>query len=146
MWFSASAVIVFGLFGLLVAAAKAGNPTDLPLPTSWLIHARTPIGLLAVLAAGVSLGLASVWRAPRWFKFPVIALEIGAAGLLAFYFLSMSMLPDRTLGIGVGDTFPAYTLADQDGVLRRYLPPGTARTDEFHARNRALYIFYRGDW
>jgi hypothetical protein len=135
--FALSLVLVFGLVATLITAAMAIDPTVTPLPVSWLIHARTPVGVLVILAAGLSMGLASTWRNPRWFKFPVVGLEILGAGLFSFYFLSMSFLPERTLDIAVGDSFPAYELLDQDRASHQY--PSL----ESH---RALYIFYRGDW
>lgn len=139
-------LFVFGLTGALVAAGRATDPTAVPIPTAWLIHARTPVELFSLLAAGLAMGIASTWAKPRWFKFPILALEATAAGLLSFYFLSMSFLPEPRLQVAVGESFPAYELLDQDRQLRRYPLPDSARTDGVYARNRALYIFYRGDW
>lgn len=146
MRLAASIVLVFGLFGLLLVAAMAPDPTTASLPVSWLIHERTPVALLALLAVGVVLGLASLWQAPRWFKFPVVALEAAAAGLLTFYFLSGSFLPERTMEIAVGDPFPSYSLPNEDGRLLRYVSAGADALGRPFAGKRALYIFYRGDW
>ncbi len=146
MLFFLSLALVFGVFGLLMAAAGASDPSALPIPTSWLIHARTPVGLLALVASGVALGVLSLFRRPRWFKIPIVAAEVAAAGLLGFYFLDMSFLPERTLGVAVGDSFPAWELPDQDGRLRRFPQPEGTTGTTIRARNRALYIFYRGDW
>lgn len=147
MRLAVSIALVFGLFALLIAAAMSSDPTAWPLPVSWLIHQRIPVAILAILAAGVILGLASLWRAPRWFKFPVVALEMAAAALLTFYFVDGSFLPDHTLRVAVGEPFPAYELRDQDGKLRQYAAarPGDGGGREF-AGKRALYLFYRGDW
>ena len=138
MLLAASIVIVFGLAALLVTAAGAPDPGASLLPVEWLIHRRTPVALLGLLGAGVALGVTSTVRRPRWFKFPALAAELAVAGVVAFYFTSMSFLPEHSLGVATGDAFPAYTLVDQDGVERSHPAAGGGK--------RALYIFYRGDW
>lgn len=139
-----SAILVFGLFGLLIAAATADDPTKVPVPVDWLIHERIPVAMLAILAAGAVLGLTS--RARGWIKFPVVALEVAAAGLLTFYFTSQSFVPVPAPRIAVGDRFPSWTLPDQDGVVRRYVAEGLGETSAAPHPGRALYLFYRGDW
>ncbi len=139
-----SAILVFGLFGLLVAAATADDPTKLPLPVDWLIHERIPVAMLAVLGAGVVLGVTS--RARRWAKFPVVALELVAAGLLTFYFTTQSFGTAPAPRIAVGEPFPSWTLPDQDGVVRRFVAEGLGETIAAPHPGRALYLFYRGHW
>lgn len=139
-----SALTVFGLFGLLLAAAMSDDPTRIPIPTDWLIHERIPVALLALLGAGVLLGLTAPAR--RWIKFPVVALEVVAAGLLTFYFTTESIGTAPAPKVAVGEPFPSWTMPDQDGVVRRFVADGLGETTAAPHPGRALYLFYRGHW
>ncbi len=140
-----SILLVFGSFALLVAAAGADDPGASLVPVSWLIHARVPYALFAVLGTGVALGVASALRRPRRLVYSIVTLEVLAAGLLVYYFAGMSFLPPHSLSVAVGDPFPSYSLLDQDRTPRVY-EAATVEGSGTPVRKRALYIFYRGDW
>ena len=131
----ASAVLVFGTVAWFVMNLATG--ADL-VPGYQHMISRIPWLALAAVWIGGALGLASLFRQRRWFHIPVVGLEVVLVTLLSVYVLELSWLPESELRLGVGDTFPAYALQDQDGTVRSH-EPGTPR-------GPALYIFYRGDW
>lgn len=141
-----SAVIVFGLAGLLVCAALATDPSQVPLPVAWLIHSRTPWALLASAAAGLAVGASSLRRQQGWTARLLVAGEATVVAALALFFTHASFLPDRPLGVAVGDVFPSWTLLDQDGTSRSHVAPRGGEVLEDAVRRHSLYIFYRGDW
>ncbi len=134
----ASLVLVLGAFGVYIGNAIVSEQGQLGLGFEQMIHARIPWLLLAAALGGAGLGVASLVRSRRWYKWLVVPVEVGLAGLLTFYFVSMSFLPEHRLALSVGDPFPAYSLVDHDGELRAVEPARSGRA--------ALYIFYRGDW
>ena len=131
-----SLVLVLGTFAWFILGAQGTSP--LALGTEQLIHARIPWLALGALALGCGLGVAALVRRRRWYAWGSVGLELVLSGLLGFYFLRVGFLPEHKLAVGVGEGFPSYALADQDGVLRS--------NDGAPPRTRALYIFYRGDW
>jgi hypothetical protein len=135
IWFSI--LLVFGTLALIGANLATESP-DLRLGASLMIRGRVPWILLAALWGGVALGLASLVRGRSLPKLGVLLLEIPLAALVSWYVLAGSALPAHALAVQVGEPFPAYALADQDGVLHRRAT--------LEKRTRALYIFYRGHW
>jgi len=133
---AASLALVLGTVAWFVLGAQGSSPTA--LGTEQLIYARIPWLALGALALGCGLGVWALLRRRRWYAWGVVGLELVLSGLLGFYFLSVSFLPEHGLAVAVGDSFPRYALADQDGQLRSN--EGAA------PQRRALYIFYRGDW
>ncbi len=134
----ASLVLVLGAFGVYIGNVVLSEQGQLGLGFEQMIHARIPWLLLAAALGGAGLGVASLVRSRRWYKWLVVPVEVGLAGLLTFSFGSMSFLPEHRLALSVGDPFPAYSLVDHDGELRAVEPARSGRA--------ALYIFYRGDW
>lgn len=132
-----SAALVFGTIGLLLLNMGTQDG-ELHLGFQQLIHARVPWLLLAALWAGCGLGVVAAALRRRWYRFAVLGLELALTGLVSWYFLVFSFLPDHELAVVAGDPFPAYELVDQDGTLHR-VPASTPREP-------ALYVFYRGDW
>jgi hypothetical protein len=132
----ASTLLVFGTVAWLFMNMQ---PSDQLVPGfEQIIHANVPWLILATLWLGGGLGIAAAIRRGRWFIYPVVVFELLLVGLVSFYFLRISWLPEHLLAVGVGDAFPTYQLADQD--LRQHEAAiGTPREP-------ALYIFYRGDW
>lgn len=131
-----SLVLVLGTVAWFILGVQGSSP--LPLGTEQLIHARIPWLALGALALGCGLGMTALLRRRRWYTWGLVGVELVLSGLLGFYFLRVSFLPEHTLAVIVGDRFPSYALADQDGVLRS--------NEGDVPRTRALYIFYRGDW
>ena len=134
----ASLVLVLSAFGVYIGNVVLSEQGQLGLGFEQMIHARIPWLLLAAALGGAGLGVASLVRSRRWYKWLVVPVEVGLAGLLTFYFVSVSILPEHRLALSVGDPFPAYSLVDHDGELRAVEPARSGRA--------ALYIFYRGDW
>ena len=134
----ASAVLLLGAIGVFVSNIVVSAQGQLGPVFEQMIHARIPWLLLAAAVGGAGLGVASLVQSRRWYKWGVVPVEVGLAGLLTFYFLSMSFLPEHRLALSIGDPFPSYSLVDQEGVLRAVEPAKTGRA--------ALYVFYRGDW
>jgi hypothetical protein len=132
----ASALLVFGAVALVVAGLAAGDELLPGLPR--VLQARTPWLLLGMLWGGCALGAAAVVRRRAWGRYAVLGLEVASSGLLSWYFLASSMLPPHELAVRVGEPFPGYALADQDGRLHRV----EARAP----REPVLFVFYRGDW
>lgn len=133
-----SIVLVFGAVGVFIGNLVLSNQGQLGFGFEQMIHARIPWLLLGSLGIGSVLGIWSLVRERRWYKWAIVPVEVLLAGLLTFYFTTASFLPQHGLALSAGDPFPAYSLIDQDGT------PHTieASTD----RDPALYIFYRGDW
>ena len=131
-------ILVFGAVGVFIGNIALSNQGQLGFGFEQMIHARIPWLLVGSLAIGSALGIWSLARARRWYKWVIVPVEVLFAGLLVFYFTSASFLPQHELALSVGDPFPSYSLADQDGKLHTV----GASTD----RRAALYIFYRGDW
>ncbi len=131
-----SALLVFGAVGWLLTSLAPS--AELALGFEQLIHAPIPWALLATLWIGAGLGLAALVRGRRRFAIPIVGLELLLVGLVSFYFLRFSWLPEHTLALDVGESFPAYSMLDQDEALHT-VPAGGPRAP-------ALYIFYRGDW
>lgn len=140
MAFLASIVMVLGTFGLVVWNMWVSDTGQEGIGVAQMIHAPLPWLVIVALVVGVMIGIASLWAKPRWYKWPVIALECFVAAVMLWYVTTFSWLPDRELAVAVGDTFPAYSLPIHDGSLREF----TAGNDRDLARR--LYIFYRGDW
>jgi len=138
MLLALSVVLVFGVVGVFIGNAALSNQGQLGPGFEQMIHARIPWLLLASLGIGSALGIWSLMRARRWYKWAIVSVELLFAGLLTFYFASSSFLPQHQLALSVGDPFPSYSLVDQDGEVHTV----AASTD----RPAALYIFYRGDW
>jgi len=132
-----SAFLVFGTLALVGVSLSTDAP-DTSLGAGLVIQGRVPWMLLAGLWGGVALGVASLGRGRRLPKLGVLALEIAPAAFVTWYVLVGSALPAHALTLEVGDAFPAYALADQDGVLHRRAVG--------EKREPALYIFYRGHW
>jgi len=133
-----SIVLVFGAVGVFVGNAMMSEQGQLGLGFEQMIHARIPWLLVAALLGGAALGVWSLVRARRWYKWVIVPVELLFAGLLTFYFTSFSFLPEHRLALSVGDAFPSYSLVDQDG--------NTHTMQASSARRPALYVFYRGDW
>ena len=128
-----SALLVFGIALLIVPPLTGNGPA---LWVSPLIHA--PWQVLAPLWIGGALGVAALVRR---FSLPRLAVVVAELPLIAagsFYFGLSGAVPVSPLKVRVGEAFPAYALADQDGALHRL--------DAGQPREPALYIFYRGDW
>jgi hypothetical protein len=138
MLLALSVVLVFGAVGVFVGNVAGSEQGQLGFGFEQMIHARTPWLLLASLLGGASLGVASLVRRRRWYKWAIVPVEVFFAALLTWYLASFSFLPEHRLALQVGDAFPAYALLDQDGGMHR-MESGTPR-------RAALYIFYRGDW
>jgi hypothetical protein len=138
MLLAMSMLLVFGAVAVFVGNMMVSEQGALGFGYEQMLHARTPWLLLMALLGGAGLGVASLVRSRRWYKWGIVPIEVLFAGLLTFYFTSMSFLPEHRLTLSVGDPFPAYALSDQDGNLHRSASNGP--------RAPALYIFYRGDW
>ena len=133
-----SIVLVFGAVGVFLGNIMVSEQGQLGLGFEQMIHARIPWVLLAALLGGAALGVWSLVRARRWYKWVIVPVELLFAGLLTFYFTSFSFLPEHRLALSVGDAFPSYSLLDQDG--------NDHSVEASTARRPALYVFYRGDW
>lgn len=132
----ASALLVFGTVGWLLTAM---SPSEELVPGfEQIIHANIPWLVLVSLWVGGALGIAALVRRRRWLSFGIVGVELLLVGLVSFYFLRISWLPEHELAVGLGEPFPAYELVDQDGKLH------ASAIDV--PREPALYIFYRGDW
>jgi hypothetical protein len=132
-----SMLLVFGTLTLIGVNLTSESP-ELELGAGLIIRGRIPWILLAVLWAGVALGLASLSRGRNPVKLGALLLEIAAVGFVSWYVILGSVLPAHTLAIEVGDPFPAYALQDQDEALHERAA--------LEKRPPALYIFYRGHW
>ena len=134
------------LLGLILVAAgvavvfggAAFSGAELPMGFQQLIHARIPWLLLGLLWTGSGLTLYSLITKHRWSKYLAVVPALAVTGLLSWYFLGVSWLPDYEAKYTVGAPFPSYSLPDQNGDTHTVL----ASTP----RRPALYIFYRGDW
>lgn len=133
-----SIILVFGAVGLFVGNVVLSNQGQLGFGFEQLIHARIPWLLLGSLGIGSALGIWSLVKARRWYKWVIVPVELLFAGLLTLYFTQASFLPSHALALSVGDPFPAYSLVDQDGKVHA--------VEALADRPPALYIFYRGDW
>ncbi len=116
----ASIVLVFGAVAVLV-----GN-----VAVSYQL-------IVAALLLGAGLGIASLVRARRGYKWAIVPVEVFFV-FLSWYFISLSFLPEHRLALSVGDAFPSYSLVDQDGELHS--------VQSATGRSPTLFIFYRGDW
>jgi hypothetical protein len=133
-----SMLLVFGAVGIFIGNVALSERGELGFGFEQLIHARIPWLLLAMAITGASLGVFSLVRARRWYKWLIVPVELVLAGILAFYFTSYSFLPSHQLVVSVGDPFPDYSLVDQNGEMHAYSGAGSGQP--------MLYIFYRGDW
>lgn len=138
MLLALSIILVFGAVGVFIGNIALSNQGQLGLGFEQMIHARVPWLLVSSLAIGSALGIWSLVRARRWYKWVIVPVEVLFAGFLIFYFTGASFLPQHELALSPGDPFPSYSLTDQDGRLHTV----EVSTD----RRPALYIFYRGDW
>ena len=138
MLLALSIVLVFGVVGIFVGNVAVSDRGELGFGFEQMIHARIPWLLVIPVLAGAALGVWSLVRGRRWYKWTIVPVELFFAALLTWYFTSASFLPERHLALSVGDAFPSYSLVDQDA--RRHTVEA-----ETH-RRPALYIFYRGDW
>ncbi len=131
-----SALLVFG--ALAVIGVNVTSETPVPWLGSGQIIQGIPGLPLAALWGGVALGVASLARGRRLPKLGVLLLEIPpVVGVTAYVFFA-GALPPHSLSVEVGDPFPGYALADQDGALHEVAA--------LEKRPPALYIFYRGHW
>jgi hypothetical protein len=133
-----SIVLVFGTLGVFVGNVIVSQQGELGFGFQQMIHARIPWLLLAPPLIGAALGVFSLVRARRWYKWLIVPVEVVFAGLMTWYFTSFSFLPEHQLALSVGEPFPSYSLVDQDSTVHA-VESGTDRRP-------ALYIFYRGDW
>jgi hypothetical protein len=133
-----SLVLVLGAVGVFIGNVTLSEQGQLGPGFQQMIHARVPWLLLAAAVGGAALGVVSLVRARRWYKWAIVPVEIVLAGFLSWYMLDISWLPEHRLALSVGDPFPAYSLVDHDGNPRAM--------NEGGPRGRALYVFYRGDW
>jgi hypothetical protein len=131
-----SALLVFGTLAV-VGVSLASESPELPLGASQMIRG-IPWLPLAGLWGGVALGVASLFRGRRLAKLGVLLLEIPPVAYATWYVFVGSVLPAHTLAVEVGDPFPGYALADQDGAVHELAA--------LEKRPPALYIFYRGHW
>ncbi len=138
MLIALSVVLVFGAVGLFVGNMSVSEQGSLGPAYEQMIHARIPWLLLGAALVGAALGVVSLVRRRRGYKWVIVPVELFFAGLLTFYFTSYGFLPEHALALEVGDPFPAYTLIDQDGNERT--------SPASNGRRSALYVFYRGDW
>ena len=130
-----SSLLVFGSLGWFVLAAAG---TGLPPGHEQWIHARVPWIVLGLLWVGASLGVAALAQKRGRLRWLALGLQVPVVAFLSVYFLQLSFLPDRSIALEVGDSFPGYALTDHDGQAQS-LESGSPREP-------ALYIFYRGDW
>ncbi len=135
--FWTSLLLVVGALAWLVVGITSRSP-ELVFGYEQLIHARIPWLLLGTLWSGAALGVLSLARGRRGFRYPVLGVELVVVAAVSFYMLEGSFLPEKDLRIAVGDAFPGYALVDQDEHLH------SLQTGE--PRQPALYVFYRGDW
>jgi hypothetical protein len=133
-----SIVLVFGTVAVFVGNVAVSQQGELGFGFQQLIHARIPWLLVVPPLVGAALGVWSLVRARRWYKWVIVPVEVFFAALLTWYFTSFSFLPEHHLALSVGDAFPSYSLVDQD----RQRHTVEAATD----RRPALYVFYRGHW
>ena len=124
--------------GVFVGNLFLSDQGQLVLGAGQVIHPRIPWLLIGSLGAGSALGIWSLVRARRWYKWVIVPVELLLAGVLTFNLTSAGSVPRQELELSVGDPFPSYSLTDQDGELHAV----QASAD----RRPALYIFYRGDW
>jgi hypothetical protein len=132
-----SMLLVFGTLALIGVNLASESP-ELRLGAGQIIHGRVPWLLLGGLWLGVALGVASLLRGRRLPRLGVLLLEIPPVAFVSWYVLVASVVPAHALAVDVGDPFPGYALADQDGALHE-VASGERRPP-------ALYIFYRGHW
>ena len=133
----ASIVLVFGAVAVFVGNVAMSAQGRLGLGFEQMIYARIPWLLVGALLLGAGLGLASLVRARRWYKWAIVPVEVLLAVFLSWS-ISISFLPEHQLALSVGDAFPSYSLVDQDGKLHT--------VQSATGRSPALFIFYRGDW
>ncbi len=133
----ASIVLVFGAVAVLVGNVVMSDQGQLGLGFEQMIHARIPWLLVAALLLGAGLGVASLVRARRGYKWAIVPVEVFFAVFLSWS-ISLSFLPEHRLALSVGDAFPSYSLVDQDGELHS--------VQSATGRSPTLFIFYRGDW
>jgi len=132
-----SILTVFGTLGLFVLGVTADVPR-LEFGAGWIIAGRVPWLVLSLLWGGLALGLVSLWWGRRIAKLVVVAVEFVPVVSLTWYVLIGVPAGADAIAIDIGEPFPGYVLADQDGVLHGRI--------EGEARSPALYIFYRGHW
>ncbi len=138
MLFTLSILLVFGAVAVFVGNISASEQGELGFGFEQMIHARIPWLLLAPPLVGAALGIFSLVRARRWYKWAIVPVEVFFAVYFIWYFTSISFLPEHQLALDVGDPFPAYSLVDQDGAVHA--------VESGIERKPALYVFYRGDW
>jgi len=86
-------VLVFGVVGVFIGNVVLSDQGQLGFGFEQMIHARIPWLLLGSLGIGSALGIWSLVRARRWYKWVIVPVELIFAGLLTFYFTSASFLP-----------------------------------------------------
>src|SRR5262245_22127584 len=89
---------VAGFVGYFVAATQFG----------WM--PRTPWLFLAIMAAGVALGVRAWWRHPRLGTRLSAVLASGVFAFALWFLFSASMLRPREDRPRVGETFPDFAL------------------------------------
>jgi len=147
--FLLSIALVLGAVGVFIGNVAVSEQGELGFGFQQMIHARVPWALIAPALAGAGLGVYSLVRAPRWYKWPIVPVQVLLAGLLTVYFTTLSSLPNHRLALAVGDPFPSYSLVDQDGRLHTFdssFEPSESSSESSDGGRPALYVFYRGDW
>ncbi len=130
-----SSVLVFGCLAWFVVSATGSGA---PFGHDQLLHSRIPWLALGLLWVGTGFGIASLVRKRRLSTWLLLGLQAPVVAFLSFYFLYGSFLPEHAVALEVGQAFPSYALADQDGAIQGH--------NAGEPRKPALYIFYRGDW
>ena len=133
-----SALLVFGALAVFLRNVVGDGGTTVPFGGETLLLSNIAWPFVAALTAGALIGIAAFWKRPSKPRGALVATEVLVAILGLWFFFGDSVLPEHTLAISVGEPFPQYALADQEGIGRR--GPVTAPPSP------KLYIFYRGDW
>ena len=100
-------------------------------------YRRVPWEFLAIMAAGVGLGIYQLVRAPGLATAVSAALSAGILAVTCWFLFSFSMYGTREDRPRVGERFPSFTLPASDGSTF-----GLAEA----AGRRLLVLCYRGDW
>lgn len=133
-----SALLVFGALAVFLRNVVGDSGTSLPFGGETLLLSNTPWPFVTALTVGALIGIVAFWKRPSRARGALVATEVLVAILGLWFFFGDSVLPEHTLHISVGDSFPQYALSDQQGTVRE-----GPITDPSAPK---LYIFYRGDW
>jgi hypothetical protein len=107
------------------------------ITTRFGIYRRVPWEYMAVIVAGVVLGVVQLRRHPGLTTATGTLVAAAVLGFASWYLFSYSMYAAREDRPAVGDAFPDFTLPVSDG--------GTYRLADANGTRRLL-IFYRGAW